>query len=325
MRQFRRTFSDPGLMLSKLALSTLAIREAGKGFHTIRSEQGHALQRHDFQSKTGPGKTYMHHARRNIVAQATASHVQRNGQDPARRLLQLPRSTFASVALAADPFAEYLSKAELQKLNDVRRPSITVNDIIRPDMRLQLAGAAAHDDVQLAVAGGEAAMPQEIAVKPGKGGNVFHTISRAKFRALKLLVGDRTLTKDEVSSVYDDAHAERASAQAEGGARWQRWLQLYQQEVRERKTSTEGPAPRPSRAKSAPARSSSQPQAYAPLFGLVGTPLLPLQPEVLMDTEPPSDKYVYKDRKYIFFPEDVVYPLCGQSSYIKRDNAPGIE
>ena len=328
LRHFRRRFPEPSDMQSPLALGVLRSRELLKKFHTIRSERGHARQRQDLSS-SGHGKRFMHHARRDMMSQARCQHIECHGRDPA---LRLPRSGGQPlVPIAQDAFEHFIPKDLVAQLNDISSPPIGAGDILRVPLKLPAApggilplppipAAAAAEVPPAAGALAIAPQPQQQGgpMLSGRGGSVYQTIARSKFAAARLLVGTRKLTREEIAGIYSEAGEERRCAEAEGGARWQRWVELYNEEVKDRKMRQKGLAKASATGGSVLAASSggAAPSAvagpaYKPHFHCMGTPDFPISPYVLMQADPPKDEYVYKDKKYIIFPEDVIYPLRG--------------
>ena len=319
LRHFRRDFPDVQDMMSRLGLMTLEVREKGKLFQTLRSERGHASERRDFEGAHGPGKSFVHHCRRNFIAQARVRHEEHNGLSPSAKL------DASSPPVVADPFLAVLPAPFVAAANDIDRPAATPMDVLRaaPVVALDAVPAAPPRHVpDVANVGpprgvvGPAAAPVAAAVAPppraercsGKGGSIYMTIKTSKLQAFKHSVGGRTLKADEIEQVTKMARKEREEAEAEGGARWARWVQLYEDEVDERRR---GPR---SRAVLPPPSST---HAYKPHFAMIGDGQLPVQPKAFCamynDKGPPSDERVYKDTRFIIQPEDATYPLRGSA------------
>ena len=74
VRGFRKRFNTVHLLLSQESLAMLKLRERGKRLHTMRSERGHAGERHDLTTAASPGKAFHHHARRDLLSQVRVSH-----------------------------------------------------------------------------------------------------------------------------------------------------------------------------------------------------------------------------------------------------------
>lgn len=129
------------------------------------------------------------------------------------------------------------------------------------------------------------------------------TIYLAKMAAYKMSVGNRTLTKAEVDLVVQAAKTERREAEVEGGARWQRWLELFRHESAGRQYKQQRNTDR------------TRDGEYKQAWGFIGSPLLPIQPALVMDyidkKGTPKDPEVYHSKEYIIYPEDVVHPLRG--------------
>lgn len=323
LRAYRKLFGDLASMLGPLGMEVLRLREALKGFSTMRSERGHASERRDLQSAQGSGKTFCHHARRDILRQVHGQHMRNNGADPLKKERR-PTQEDAPRPLAADPFEAYLPSDMLRTLNDARSAVIQLEDLGRQ----AIAGAApaqlvhGHPDAQQLQEPPPVASEATPEHHSGKGGSVYMLIKRWKQHAYKNSVGGRALTRDELGNITADAKREHAEAKLEGGQRWARWARMYQDEVAERQNL--GPQAKRARGSVAtsradgPAASAQESAAlkpYQPHLQLRGNARMPIQPAALLDFYRscglPKDERVYHSTEFIVGTGDVVHPLRG--------------
>lgn len=303
-RQFRRSFGDADAMTSPLGVATLEMQCKGKVFNTIASERGHATERRDFKAAQGAGKAFLHHARRNVLATALNKHHAHGGAHPVA-----PHTTPSSAtALAPDPLVNFLPAPFLQKLRGPTDAMKSLTDVVGVGAALCDLGAgqpaAPNQGGEVEAHGTRPPMSSSSKVaRSGVGGSVYVTIYLSKMAAYKMAVGSRTLAKAEVDQVVQDAKTERREAAAEGGPRWQRWLDLFRHQSAGRQHEQR--------------RSLDQAgeTEYKQSWGFLGNPSLPVQPALVMDyvskKGTPKDAEVYHSKEYIIFPEEVVHPLRG--------------
>ncbi len=299
-------------MESDLALETLLIRERAKIFHTIHSEQGHALERKDLQSTSGPGKSFVHHVRRNVLVQARALHIENGGQNPAK----LSMKPSEPRPVAKDPFAKMIPDASLKQLGDLQSPELKLADFQLVGFRRQLALVAPDGPMQIAplvALPAQALGPLGVAPPPGAqgragvGGSIFIVILNYKRKAAKLANGGRTLNPEQLALTLADATTEADEARREGGPRWELWKNLYRSGAW-RQESDDGHS-----VQFRHQACASRQLEYHPHFGILGTQRLPLQPEAILNEPRPTSDRVYRNSEYIIYPENVVHPLRGHA------------
>lgn len=78
-RGFRKKYNTVELILSQEGIETLELRARAKRLHTMRSERGHARERHDLTTAASPGKAFHHHARKDFLSQVQVSHINKGG------------------------------------------------------------------------------------------------------------------------------------------------------------------------------------------------------------------------------------------------------
>ena len=81
---FRRRHPTIDRMMSVEGRGDIAAWERGKLFSTKGSELGHASELRALSSSTGPGKAWLHHARRHVLEKAKEVHVAHHGVDPTK-------------------------------------------------------------------------------------------------------------------------------------------------------------------------------------------------------------------------------------------------
>ena len=82
---------------------------AGKRFSTKLSELGHSAERQALESR-GPGKNFVPHSQRDVLAKFLVTHKSLGGDDPTERIRMRKGldNTAAAVVDATDPFCNFL-------------------------------------------------------------------------------------------------------------------------------------------------------------------------------------------------------------------------
>lgn len=80
--KFRARFPDAEAMLSPTTLGAIRSFERGKLFSTKGSEIGPAGERQALAAAAAPGRSWVHHCRRNVLQRARAIHLAGGGDDP---------------------------------------------------------------------------------------------------------------------------------------------------------------------------------------------------------------------------------------------------
>lgn len=121
---FRQRFPLESDMMSPAALAVLEGWSAQKDFSTKASEMGHASERRALSSSGAPGKSFLHHARRDILQRSRTDHIARSGKDPLAKLPMRragsgkPPQSCLEAPVAPDPFEEVLPGETLQSVVD---------------------------------------------------------------------------------------------------------------------------------------------------------------------------------------------------------------
>lgn len=242
----RRFPSGEGLA-SEQAQAVLRLADMGRLFTTKLSELGHAEERVDLASN-GPGKSFVHHARRDMIRRARVVHIAGGGEDPceaarskrrtkvtADRLGVLAKPTFPSLPAGvrgeAEKLATDFSLAPLQVLAAVADSSLAA---AAPQPALEEASGSAADmpppKVRRGIAG---------AIAPsGSGGSVYLTFLNHSRKSRRLAKG-RRLTQEEQQEIVRDCRSEWASMPTKAREAYEK---KYQATVRRRKQQGETPA-----------------------------------------------------------------------------------
>lgn len=298
------------------------MRERGKVFHTMRSERGHASERRDLNSGQGPAKAFHHHARRALLSEVAIRHKELGGvglvgSGGQRR--QLAASPLPP--MAPDPFVGLLPQPALSALNDPLQPAKSIMDIVGASLVSSRALAAPSAAVGAVApvpkaASSAAVAPPDSGGRTGVGGGIFITVLNSKRAAFKQTVGGRKLTAAELEETKLAAQEEWAAAKREGGRRLQLWRELFDAERQQRKTG--GPQGCQTVVASAERGGGGALRSYSPLWGRLGTPSHPVQPELVVQHVQshgmPTDENVYRSSANATYQTEVVHPLRGPPS-----------
>lgn len=217
-KAFRDRFSTLAALRSSEAVAVASLWARGKQFSTKRSELGHAQERQALAAAAAPGRSFVHHVRRDFLRKARALHVGSGGLDPHREgaLRQARRSTPEAGPAQLDGMGgvdKMLPPTEAAKLEALCVDfAVPLPDLLSGGpLPLTEQRAEAIEDISLLAD----RPPGEHSVKrqklhSGSGGSVYMTYVNEQLRVSKLALGGRSMTPEEVAQVRSQARQEWA-------------------------------------------------------------------------------------------------------------------
>lgn len=246
-QDFRRMFSTVAAMQSAEATAVLRAWSKNKLLTTKASELGHATERRMLAAAAAPGRSFVHHSRKDVLQKARVAHVRNNGKDPAVKPSLKSRRPEAPAELE-DPLWQLLDKTALGQIDDVctefATPVAAVLDSERPlpldgpssagadaasgrSSHLALQDHSAADARPAKVrrqaasssVGDAQARPASATAPCGSGGSVYLTFLNHSRQTFKLsLGGSRKVTQEEMRQIEASAKEEWAEMPPEAKA-----------------------------------------------------------------------------------------------------------
>lgn len=252
-QQFRDMFPSIDEMLSPKAAGALRAHARSTIFSTKASELGHASERQALAAAAAPGKTCVHHFRRDVLNKARNIHINNGGADPLDPFVstsgQKRRRQESSVGEVTWNMLRPLEPLVPLETQERLQASCTNLDESTADLlqkAVQLPLAIVGGQAPRAIMGSPLAALAQVAPPPppepaevrplrsGAGGSVFTNYANHCKRSAKLAAGGRTLTEGELRDIQVRARAEWAqlSEDAKHAYRIQ-----YERDVRRRRLS----------------------------------------------------------------------------------------
>lgn len=234
VKAFRQRFPALPEMLSPHAEGVIKVWLAGKRLSTKSSELGHASERRALAAASAPGRSFIPHARRDLMRKHRLSHIARHGADPIAEVrIRGGAPCKPVVRIAPGILEERLPREVLEDSQAIEDegPQDILKDVAHVPLRAvvpspapaavaALAGSAAGDLVPLSVqAPGQQSLPAPPAppvqtstsggqTRSGRGGSIYLVHLNECRRQAKLACGGRKLTKEEMVATYQRAKEE---------------------------------------------------------------------------------------------------------------------
>lgn len=218
-------FPTEAALSSGAACATLRLADMGRLFATKLSEMGHAAERIDL-SNNGPGKPFVHHARRDMIRRERNVHIAGGGDDPcgdgwwrkqrakemADRLGALKSPSFPRLLADAAREAENISfdfgKPMAAALAAATDPTLSIAGVAPPSLP---AAAGSLDGGPPQKKSRRAAVSEVVPLPFGSGGSVYLTFLNHSRRSYKHPVGGRKVAVEEQRKIEADCRAQWSS------------------------------------------------------------------------------------------------------------------
>lgn len=231
VRSFLRQFGTNEKLGSPEACAALRLAERGMLFSTKLSEFGHANERQSLHNR-GLGKSFVHHARRDLLRRARLVHIVSGGDDPSSKQKKPNRSVPAQeiappALMGADEEARSASERCMDPGGDFSEMLFSVGnrqmgtmDHATPALSSSSSAAASHDQAETEVGlvttqpDGKGKARQKQLQQSGAGGSVYLTYLNTCRRSYKQARPERPLSLEEMRGIEAEARVEWATCRS---------------------------------------------------------------------------------------------------------------